>query len=1348
MNFASSFQMHTLLYLWITSFLLTSIRSVEHKQNLLWAQEGGDENSKIVAIQGSPSIWVPNRQAATSHITAPKSNWKFTALGSNFAQRTIFWADGGNKNIQGLQLNSGETSPFTVFHGTSGKVNGLTVDWLTNLVYWTDAIYNWIALSTAGKSQGHFKIIIKTGLDIPAAIVVHPSKGMLFWSDIGSNPKIERATLSGENRTLLVQKELTFPTGLSLDFDKNRLYWSDGGQGRIESVDLNGGDRRVVYERQGANYFGVAVTQDYIFATERNEKQLKVINKNTSLNELNFNLPELPNSVIVYDNISQDVTTSLCSNSSCDHFCVMTPEGESQCLCSDGFILMDDGTTCKGRGYHGIPQYIYSIGSAICRFPANLPDISMANISLSKQCFLPRRRNANTLGFNIRERAVYFTENDTRSLWKLQMDEDDNEKQRPKLVIGGLGQVEGIAVDWLNNHIYWTDILLRQIFVSNTDGSRQHILFQKDLEKPRGIAIDPIEKYMFWSDVGLSPKIERASLDGSERNILVGLTKGSPNHITLDVRMQRLYWTDSILETVTSTDYNGEGKKTIISLPQSNIFGITLFQDYILWTDQDSQNGLHIALIEDGVKIRGILHPGIGKAYDVITYDESIQPDGQSPCDGIKAKCKHLCLPNRSPSGFTCACAIGYTLHEDGVTCTSDVVYDNFILLTDTYHKEVFQLDLSTNNVQTIPLSGHGNTIAVTYDPKDFRIYWTDVTSQVIKRAFLNGFQEEVIMQLPSDSIADGLVVDPVSRLLFYTDTGQNIIAVMSLDGAFHKTLINSGIDEPRTIVLDPKAGYMYWTDWGYFSRIERADMNGENRVVLVEVGKGRWPNGLTIDTEAGQLYWCDARTDRIETADVRGRFRKVLLQEKHVHYFGLAVSEENIYFTDWTRKNVLKANKTDGSNIQLVGPPVFSRLNDIYIFKQSAVTQVENQCSVGNQCEQLCLPISTEYRFECACEDGTRLMDDKFSCSARQETRPTEVPTMAPTTVTSSTESPTLSETLEPHLIIDVEGYAVTNITITTTPNLQYITLQPTQSMINETLPTTERVTEYTYSTKSTSFSTEPDKDIHQSSLGTQIAFKQTEFPTTPRRSANKDISPPTTDSSNVIITTSPEIKSTSRSSFNSSEFEMTENHKNIKNYDDVLNGRENIWNPNQDREGTLVSVTTTTYSNTTLEELSKDEDGNHVVGGIIGVVAGLIFSLTFVFIVIGLIIYRNRRMAKKALNKRREPTIELYGGCKLQDHTTDQELSDIYDTCNSSINQSEAEYATIGKSYNKLYESDTDASSVFTNDLGYARPYVKNIYAGLPGDVRLDQRSFSTFRESETDTSSIGMSHEISKC
>lgn len=66
---------------------------------------------------------------------------------------------------------------------------------------------------------------------------------------------------------------------------------------------------------------------------------------------------------------------------------------------------------------------------------------------------------------------------------------------------------------------------------------------------------------------------------------------------------------------------------------------------------------------------------------------------------------------------------------------------------------------------------------------------------------------------------------------------------------------------------------YMYWTDWGEHAKLERAAMDGSDRVVLINNNLG-WPNGLAIDKAGSQLLWADAHTE------VRGMGRQSLNDE------------------------------------------------------------------------------------------------------------------------------------------------------------------------------------------------------------------------------------------------------------------------------------------------------------------------------------------------------------------------------------------------------------------------------------------------------------------------------------
>lgn len=52
-----------------------------------------------------------------------------------------------------------------------------------------------------------------------------------------------------------------------------------------------------------------------------------------------------------------------------------------------------------------------------------------------------------------------------------------------------------------------------------------------------------------------------------------------------------------------------------------------------------------------------------------------------------------------------------------------------------------------------------------------------------------------------------GLAVDWVAHNIYWADTGSKRIEVARLDGSSRKVLLWKGVEEPRSIALDPSQG-------------------------------------------------------------------------------------------------------------------------------------------------------------------------------------------------------------------------------------------------------------------------------------------------------------------------------------------------------------------------------------------------------------------------------------------------------------------------------------------------------------------------------------------------------------
>src|SRR6266403_401311 len=112
-----------------------------------------------------------------------------------------------------------------------------------------------------------------------------------------------------------------------------------------------------------------------------------------------------------------------------------------------------------------------------------------------------------------------------------------------------------------------------------------------------------------------------------------------------------------------------------------------------------------------------------------------------------------------------------------------------------------------------------------------------------------------------------------IGRLFFLEASGGRIHSA-NADGSDRKVII-SGARIPDGIVVDVDAGHIYWTNMGVPNRndgsIERADLDGRNRVTIVNEGATFTPKQLHLEKKSDKLYWCDREGMRVMRANLDG---------------------------------------------------------------------------------------------------------------------------------------------------------------------------------------------------------------------------------------------------------------------------------------------------------------------------------------------------------------------------------------------------------------------------------------------------------------------------------------------
>lgn len=971
------------------NFLLTYIEDEEIAPSLLWTDRNPtDGRSRLNSLAADPHTYLQTGSISTRFFfDVTPARW--TALANDRRNRSIFWADGLRKNIVHGSIGN-HASGRVVFQGTSTQVEGIAVDWMAKNVYFTDAIYNWIFAVNYDVTV--LIRLISTGLDHPRGIAVHPSRSILFWTDCGENPRIERSSLAGRSRRVIVSNQLSSPNGITVDFSNERIYWTNSGplSNTVESALFDGGDRQTLFAVSSfeAFFFHLTSYRDYIFVADRN-RLIRCARKSSPGEEyFSLQLPTEPLGITVYDTEVQPIQQSPCRSNPCTHFCVgALSQPQYRCLCPDGHKLLPDRRTCRREPSIAAPQLFIATQTKLCRWPSNFPSMDIpSNYDMS--CFLTGRQHVVAMAVDVEDEILFFSDIIAKMVASVELQED----AKIKVIAGATSSVEGIAVDWVSNNVYWTenDDEHSKLSMSTYDGQHQVDIITTGINRPRAIAIDPSAKFLFWGEFGLPAQIERADLDGQNRRVILEDELNLPNGFALDTAERKLYFADAATGTIQIMGYDGQERNILLtkSSPDShNFFGMTLFQDYIMWTEFGEGNGMYVANRNSKEFVREHLIPHEA-VFAITMYSEYTQPStADGPCSEDNGGCDQICLPSTiDESGKVCRCSFGFSLDDDGMTCSSKIVENNFALFPDTYLKKVFQVDLtdSTYEPNALPLGQMRNPIAVAYDPQEEKVYWSDVIEKTISRAGLDGSNKQVIVASDIETV-DGLTLDPVLRLIFWTDIGKETISASKLDGHHVTTLISSGLVKPRAIALHSSEGYMYWTDWGSNAKIERSYMDGSGRETLFNTGLG-WPNGLVVDASERNLYWCDAELERIERSSLNGENRQLLINfESSVHPFGIAVFRQNIFWTDWQHTSLLRADKVTGRNNVTIGSSKFRRPNELHIYSSEVEIEGYADCESNNGgCGGICL--SSVTGFTCRCGDGMLLEDDGVTCSEIEE--------------------------------------------------------------------------------------------------------------------------------------------------------------------------------------------------------------------------------------------------------------------------------------------------------------------------------------------------------------------------
>jgi hypothetical protein len=271
--------------------------------------------------------------------------------------------------------------------------------------------------------------------------------------------------------------------------------------------------------------------------------------------------------------------------------------------------------------------------------------------------------------------------------------------------------------------IYWTDLNRSSISRANSDGTQNEALVTALPNNPIDLAIDFSAGKMYWCEnfASVTPKIQRANLDGSNREAIIDLS--SPlivPSIALDVPNQKIYWT-------ANPTFSGMGK-TARRSP-----GVIV---------RASFDGSNIETINNTVEFPVGLAAGGGKVY---WYDDATGLIERANLDGSSLE-----TIIEQPS-------------EQGSPLAVDISEGKIYWIADGYLRRA---NLDGANDEDL-FDGAGYAYDLTLDTANRKVYWFsgpgDGVDGVIRRANLDGSHLETL-PLVNLAAVFGLAVDGANR--------------------------------------------------------------------------------------------------------------------------------------------------------------------------------------------------------------------------------------------------------------------------------------------------------------------------------------------------------------------------------------------------------------------------------------------------------------------------------------------------------------------------------------------------------------------------------------------------------
>ncbi|KAM3955951.1 putative vitellogenin receptor yl [Aphomia sociella] len=670
-------------------------------------------------------------------------------------------------------------------------------------------------------------------------------------------------------------------------------------------------------------------------------------------------------------NKCEDIDECTMAMPQCSHMC-HNKVGRFQCTCDDGYVDDRFQYLCYAKGPEGLLFY------------STKNEIGYIKVKTKQRVTVATGiKQGHGVTYDGKHLFWVETADGHQAILRAELDNMQDTKQ----VIIGLGIEEpgDIALDWLGDHIYFSDSERGIIAVCRTDGSICTIL-PAHTKTPKFVTLAVRHGTMYWADWHHRPVIMSARMDGTGSDYLVDNLQGFATGLAMDVPNDRLYYVDHTIKVVKVDD------KQIYSLfdePFHHPYAIAVFENTVFWSDWTSHSIQTVDKMHGTGQKRGQLAALDTSVFDMHIYHPVMMIVDSNPC--LTNNCSHMCLIT-SNTTYACACPDGMKLNKtichriENYTPLSLVIGSGSVM-TRVEYDTLGSAETHTTHFDI------GWVQAMAYDSSRDILYLYDGQRKIISNIDMIDFSLGVTRPYFYKGLLNVIEMDYdyVTDNLYILDAGRRFIEAISLHTGKRVLLHRFKEHEtPLSFCVVPEYGKMLVAvqenedDKGIHIDSMGLDGSGREHIVINDLKGPRVRVRYAHNTDT--VYVSDDGNSAIFIMNPEGAGREIFRQIS-TSISTLAVTDTYAFWTDRRTPRLFWAPVHDvAATTRRLPLSIFPNNTQLHI--QATFPPLSNSsllkahpCHIGHPCSDVCLqtphphphtvPVNFYLGYKCQCPPG-----------------------------------------------------------------------------------------------------------------------------------------------------------------------------------------------------------------------------------------------------------------------------------------------------------------------------------------------------------------------------------------